>query len=283
MDSSSLTLRDVSPADRQAITNLIHFEMYVHRHLDWRSPIDWIGHRPYLVALQENRVTAILACPADPPEIAWIRVFATASGTHPGLLWQTLWEAARKQLIEQKNLRVAAIALQPWFSELLESSGFIHTDNIVVLVWETGTPLPPPKPLQVKIRQMQATDIEAVFAIDSTVFEVEWRNSRSALEIAFQQASLATVIEDDHGILGYQISTAGPIGGHLARLAVRRDSQLRGIGYCLVYHLLTEFSKLGLTHITVNTQQDNLPSLSVYSRAGFKITDEQYQVYQYWL
>jgi len=276
-----LSIREVVQADRQQLANLIHFELYVHRHLDWRTPLDWIGRTPYLVAEQNQKLVAALACPPDPPEIAWLRLFASASGVSLRSTWQALWEPAREQLAEQKASRTGAIALQNWFSDLLEGSRFVLTDNVVVLLWELGTSLPAPKPSSALIRLMQPADMEAVFALDSSVFEIEWRNSRNALEIAYQQSALATVITDDQGIMGYQISTCSPIGGHLARLAVRQDAQSRGIGYALLFNLLIEFTQRGIKHVTVNTQQDNLASLALYARAGFKQTDEQYRVYQY--
>ena len=43
-----LPVRTARPDDRQALANLIHFEVYVHRHLDWRHPLDWLGCQPYL-------------------------------------------------------------------------------------------------------------------------------------------------------------------------------------------------------------------------------------------
>ena len=49
--------------DHQQLSNLIFFETRLHRHLDWRSPLEWLGD-PYYWALEEGRqITAALACP----------------------------------------------------------------------------------------------------------------------------------------------------------------------------------------------------------------------------
>jgi|GEM_PF-83269 len=97
-------VRAAASMDQRQIANLIHFESHVHRHLDWRSPLDWIGVPPYLVVEQvapfvppwpgrqdrrttvasakrscgrrcetatnapHGRVAAALACPPDPPD-----------------------------------------------------------------------------------------------------------------------------------------------------------------------------------------------------------------------
>jgi ribosomal protein S18 acetylase RimI-like enzyme len=277
-----LSIREATVDDRQRLANLIHFELYVHRHLDWRTPLDWIGYQPYWVAEHNREIVAALACPADPPEVAWIRLFAAKSEVPVGQAWQALWSAASTQLAVQGNPHAAAIVLQRWFSDLLEASGFVHTDNVVILMWEPNTELQSPKSSTAMILPMKPSDLEAVYELDTNAFEIEWRNSFSALELAYHQAALATVVKDAAGIIvGYQISTSSQIGGHLARLAVRKDVQGRGIGYSLVYDVLKAYQQRGINHVTVNTQQDNLASLAVYARAGFTRTDEQYLVYQY--
>src|SRR4030065_1498300 len=103
-----LSIREIVQADRQQLANLIHFELYVHRHLDWRTPLDWIGRTPYLVAEQNQKLVAALACPPDPPEIAWLRLFASASGVSLRSTWQALGEPAREQLAEQRAARSGA-------------------------------------------------------------------------------------------------------------------------------------------------------------------------------
>ena len=89
------------------------------------------------------------------------------------------------------------------------------------------------------------------------------------------------MIRHASALVGYQISTASPLGGHLARLAVCPEQQCKGIGYSLVVDTLSQFNRRGAQRVTVNTQQDNLASLSLYKKAGFRETREQYPVYQY--
>jgi ribosomal protein S18 acetylase RimI-like enzyme len=276
-----LTVREASPADRQQLANLIHFETHVHRHLDWRTPLDWLGHRPYLIAEFNGALVGALACPLDEPEIAWIRMFAAGGAVPLGDVWQALWDAGRSALEQLEKSRVAAIVMQGWFKSLLETSGFVNTDNVIVLRWEQDNTLPLPRWKAGSIRTMTPADLEMVSKIDSIAFEPEWRNSVTALELAYQQAAFATVMVEGQDVLGFQISTSSLAGGHLARLAVHPAMQGQGIGYALVYDLLEELQARGINQVTVNTQQDNLASLALYARAGFSRTDEFYQVYQY--
>ena len=54
----SLQVRPAVPQDQHQIANLMFFESHVHRHLDWRSPLDWLGYQPYLIAEKDERNTS---------------------------------------------------------------------------------------------------------------------------------------------------------------------------------------------------------------------------------
>jgi ribosomal-protein-alanine N-acetyltransferase len=103
------------------------------------------------------------------------------------------------------------------------------------------------------------------------------------LETAFQQATIATVAEDEDGIIGYQISTAGSSGGHLARLAVHPKVQGRGIGYALARDMLSQFYRRGALKVSVNTQIENEASLALYQKVGFRQTGEVYSLFETYL
>jgi ribosomal protein S18 acetylase RimI-like enzyme len=99
--------------------------------------------------------------------------------------------------------------------------------------------------------------------------------------MAYKKAILATVAEDQSGILGYQISTPSPYGAHLARLAVRPTAQHQGIGYALTRHLQDSLISSQPIRISVNTQDHNQASITLYKKAGFIQTNETYPVFLY--
>lgn len=278
----SLSIRTARPEDRQKLANLIHFEALVHRHLDWRPPLDWIGAEPYLVAEKDRDLIAALACPPDPPGIAWIRLFAVSSDINAGEAWNALWSLTRSRLASsEQGIRVAAIPLQEWFAKLLRDSGFTATTEVIMLLWK-GEDLPPErKDQEINIRPMNLDDLEYVEALDHMAFKPLWQNSRQALELAYRQAAVATVAEMDQQIIAYEISTANHLGGHLARLAVHPDYQSIGIGYAVLRDMLAQFERRGAKHISVNTQSDNYTSLALYKKAGFHQTGEKFSAYEY--
>jgi ribosomal-protein-alanine N-acetyltransferase len=281
MHGGKFVVRPVVPQDQNALAGLIHFERLVHRHLDWRMPLDWIGSQPFLAVEQKGILVGALACPPDPPGVAWIRLLAVSADIQSEMLWELLWSEARVILKALAQPRPAALSLQQWFSDLLLNSGFQWTQDVIMLSWDQHQPLPARSDRWNTLRSMTHDDLVNVQMLDELAFEPIWRHSLQDLETAFYQASLATVIEDESGLLGYQISTSGSFGAHLARLAVRRDMQGLGIGKSLLVDLLDQFTRRGVPRVTVNTQSDNIASLALYKKAGFVETGEIYPVFQY--
>jgi ribosomal-protein-alanine N-acetyltransferase len=277
---ADLQLRPALQTDQRGIANLIHFSPHVHRHLDWRSPIDWLGSLPYFVIENDGQVIAALGCPPDPPAVAWVRLFVN-SGTIPVKeSWIILWEKVYKELAGKGQLVVAAIVLQDWFKEILLSSEFTNPQSIVMLERDGGTAIELKPPTSFPIRTMMPYDLPAVAEVDASAFDRLWKNTLPALERAYPQAIIATVAEMDGKTIGYQISTRNPIGVHLARLAVQPSVQGHGVGYALVADLIHKAEQRGMSHLTVNTQSDNSASLALYQRMGFHETGERYPVYQ---
>ncbi len=281
MDEIDFNIRSVTISDRSRLANLIHFGSHIHQHLDWKPPLEWIGREPYFLIEKNDGLIAALACPPELPDITWVRLFAVSPNISVNRAWSLLWDATKAEFTHTGKTHVAALSLQSWFNEILEATDFEHTDNVIVLIWNSTNPIPQPQINEIIIRPMLQEDLAVIVEIDNSTFELEWRNSLESLELAFQQASLATLALAGEEIIGYQFSTSSAMGGHLARLAVKTSMQSKGIGYQLVYDVIKQFRRRGINHITVNTQQNNHASLALYAKAGFNTTGESYRVYQY--
>jgi ribosomal protein S18 acetylase RimI-like enzyme len=273
--------RPANLEDHQKLSSLIFFETHLHRHLDWRSPLDWLGD-PFFWALEEGRqISAALACPTEVEGIAWVRLFVFAGGWSAENAWNVLWPTAQAQIAQAGGARVAVIAMQTWFQRILVESAFETPQRIVMLEWHYqpwahGSTAP-----GLRIRPMTETDLPAVQQVDAASFEPIWQNSLETLRRAFSQSLLATVAETETGIVGYQISTGSGQRAHLARLAVHPSVQGLGLGRALVKELFSSLVHNGIYKLSVNTQSDNIVSLLLYQRMGFLRTGEQYPVYTY--
>ena len=279
-DRNRIYIRPAQESDRHKLATLIHFSPYVHRHLGWRCPLDWLGFEPYLVAERNNQILAALACPPDIPDLTWVRLFAVSTAKQVDEAWEMMWPVADRLL--GKATPIVALPLQGWFQRLLEGSDFSHVYDVLMMKWEgngrelNATPDDP----SYCLRLMNYDDLEAIHNLDQTAFDPVWRHSIELLELAFQHAALATVAENMQGILGYQVSTANNSDGHLARLAVHPRARRLGVGYTLVQDMLKNFQRRGISKVTVNTQENNQASLSLYQKAGFKKTDEVFPIFQ---
>lgn len=272
-------VRRAERKDQQAIAGLLYFELHVHRHLDWRMPLDWLGVPEFWVAERGEHLLAALACPPDPPQVAWLRLF-TYRQTDAFQAWDIFWETVQQQMLQNGCLHLACIAQQDWMESLLQARAFNHLQDIVLLEWTAD--VPPsifPLPPGLRLRSMQPDDLPSAAAVDAAAFAPLWQNSLGALQNAYPQAVFATLIESETGVLGYQISTQSGSRVHLARLAVRPEAQGRGIGSTLTADLIQRAFAQGTNRISVNTQSDNQASLHLYAKLGFRPTGQHYPVY----
>lgn len=264
----------------KALANFYNQNVKTHRHLDWFSTLDWIGSQPYLIETKEEEIQAVLCTVPENEDSAWIRVFGTRKMADEADCWDRLLPIASNRLRELGVKQLAALVLRPWFETMLQKAGFNNHQNIVVLEWAGKLPPKAPHNSQIILRPMHNIDLPVVEEIDKAAFPSLWQNSLLGLTKAFQQPGISTVAIKDDEIIGYQISTAMTIYGHLARLAVKPEEQHQGIAYALVYDLLKQFEQRGFWRVTVNTQSDNKASLHLYKKFGFVRTKEEIKVYE---
>ncbi len=281
MVTLGLRARPAVITDQKQISNLIFFESHVHRHLDWRTPLDWLGSGSYWVLEDEQRITAALACPQDPPGIAWLRLFVHASHLTGAETWAPLWSAVLAEIQSQGNVTVGVIALHGWLKNILMKNNFQLKQHIVMLEWFDQSIELSSASKDIIFRKMTSADLEQVVETDASAFAPLWHNSYSSLQKALSQAVFATVAEKDRQVIGYKLSTPNPLGAHLARLAVRKEAQGQGLGRALLSDLFIQLRKRGLGRLTVNTQDDNSTSLALYHKTGFRRTGENFPVFVY--
>jgi ribosomal protein S18 acetylase RimI-like enzyme len=276
-------IRPANFKDNQQLSNLIFFESRLHRHMDWRSPLELLG-APFYWALEEGgQVIAALACSPEAKGINWVRLFVYAGRWDAAHAWRMLWATTREEISRSGGATVAAIAMQPWFQQILAASGFSNFQHIVMLEWRGfASQLRARDEMNgIRIRKMTEADLHEVEKTDAASFVPLWQIPLDTLRRAFSQTLLATVAEDDHGIVGYQLTTGGRTHAHLARLAVHPSAQGRGAGRALLIELFARLMQMGVPRLTVNTQSDNEASLGLYQKMGFMRTGEQYPVYTF--
>jgi ribosomal protein S18 acetylase RimI-like enzyme len=271
-------VRPAGLKDHQQLSSLIFFETRSHRHLDWRSPLEWLGDDFFWMLEEGSHTTAALACPEETKGIAWVRLFVHSSEWSAENAWTLLWNMAKQEIAQAGGTRVAAIVQHAWFQNVLELSGFESRQSIVMLEWQYQ-PWAPREADGVRIRKMTEADIPSVVTLDGASFDPLWHNSYETMRRALSQSLFATVAEDERGIIGYQLTTGSGARTHLARLAVHPATQGSGVGRALLRQLFGTLVHNGYQKLSVNTQSDNSASLRLYQKLGFIRTGEAYPVY----
>ena len=278
--SESGHIIEATPENYEQIARFLNQNNQIHRHLDWFGTLDWLGYQPYLLLMENGKIQAVLCATPENDQSSWVRTFVAKKRIPLEETWRQLLVKAVQNLQEKGINKLAALAMHTWFEGLLSSSGFKNRQNIIVLEWGGKLPKKIVKNPIITIRPMHMEDISKVYEIDKVAFSPIWQNSYAGLVKAYEQPGISTVAVHQDEIVGYQISTSMTIYGHLARLAVHPEFQRMGIAYSLVYDLLRQFDQQGFWRVTVNTQSDNYPSLSLYNQFGFKRTGEEIPVYE---
>jgi len=271
---------EASPDINNQLAGFLNQNIQTHRHLDWFSSLDWIGHHPYLVEFDGDQIQAALCAAPENADAAWIRLYTVCKDIDPAIPWGRLLPQAINSLQEKGVRQLATLAIHPWFETLVKDSGFANRQNIVVMEWQGTFPKRKKLNEDIIIRPMHLDDLAAVEVIDHEAFPPLWQNSLAGLNKAYGQTGISTVAVKDGEIVGYQISTTMTIYGHLARLAVSPAHQHQGIAFTLVHELLHQFERLGFWRITVNTQSDNRFSARLYQNLNFKRTGEEIRVFE---
>jgi ribosomal protein S18 acetylase RimI-like enzyme len=279
-----LFVRSAQKSDREAIEDFLDRAIAIHRHLDWRTHLDWLGNKYFLLLEEQQKITALLICTAEPDEIFWIRVFGSLEFNFIYTNWQILLSSFL-ELVQsnESRLMIASIAYLDWMKNLLDESHWKVHQRVIQLRWNPDSlhKLEKKWSEELDIRPMKQSDLESIARIDNECFKFIWRQSQDVINRAYHQSSYSTVAIFENEIVGFQISTSHKSIAHLTRLAVSPKFQGQYIGQALTQNMLKHYHKPWIHEITVNTQNDNEVSLNLYRKMGFESTGEYFPVYLY--
>lgn len=285
------TIRRAAREDAAAIQHLLRESPYTHVHVDWRMPGDWLGEPGFLVTVRLSDrsgrfdrflarpaiATSCLAVAADPPPAAWVRVAAVSR--HDGLpelqaLFDRLLEALPQDIDE-----IAWFLTDAWPEAWFLALGFLRATDVITYRKDDLTLPPVAEVPGLSLRTVMPEDMPALERMEADAFEPRWRHSADGLQRAAAQSVSFDVAELDGVPAGFQFSTRGRYGAHLARMTVARELQGRGIGAVLLREAILGYRSRGLHHVTLNTQSENFASQKLYTRFGFELSGPSFPVW----
>jgi ribosomal-protein-alanine N-acetyltransferase len=284
-------------SDAPAITKLLQTSQYGHVHLDWRTPVEWLGSTGFVVHVRlprqslltqhtsaravgrEHGISGCLAVAADPPPAAWVRVAAVGSSGRPFLILGAMLARALETLRLASVDQLGWLAGEAWPTAWLYGLGF-EPVNKIETYWKDDLDLPPTATVpDLSIRPVEGDDMEGLAKLEKAAFDPLWRHSAEGLALARREASGFDVAVLQGRIVGFLLSVRSHSVAHLVRLTVDPELHGIGIGSTLLAHAILGYRAQGVRQVSLNTQVDNLASQYLYRKFGFYSRGERLPVW----
>lgn len=288
MHGQSEGVRPAVRSDAAALQRLLRDGAFVHVHVDWHLPGDWLGEPGFVVHLGHgqrgarngsvsDQLQGCLAITADPLPAAWVRVAAVRPNDGFPLLDDMLRLAVDS--VDPAVEQIAWFLSDRWPESWLEKLGFAPVIDVITFEKQDMSVAAYQAPLDLAIRPVRMEDFPALAAIEEVAFEPIWRHSADGLLLAWRQSLVFDVAVLDGRLVGFQFCTRTHNGAHLARMTVHPEAQGRGIGAALLAEAIELFRAKNLKRISLNTQRDNVASQKLYRRFGFVESGQSYAVW----
>ena len=117
------------------------------------------------------------------------------------------------------------------------------------------------------IRPMEIDDIDAVMAIELSVYTYPWtkRIMADCIRVGYH----CSIGEVDGVLASYCIMSTGAGEAHILNLCVAEEFQRRGLGQLLLTNMLDEAKKEGIRDIFLEVRPSNHAAIILYERLGF--------------
>ena len=120
---------------------------------------------------------------------------------------------------------------------------------------------------ELHIRPMTADDVDAVMAIEVSVYEYPWtkRIMADCLRVGYH----CMVGEVDGTLAGYCIMSSGAGEAHILNLCVANEFQRRGLGKYLLTAMLDKAWASDTENVFLEVRPSNYPAITLYEQLGF--------------
>jgi mycothiol synthase len=183
---------------------------------------------------------------------------------------------------DELSLEVSAPAGDRAFRELVERGGYRRGRSTWLMRLDMDRPPPPPAwPEGVEVRAFdREADARTVHRLVEDAFaDIGNQPPRSYefwvethLERSDVDPALWSLAVEGGELVGVNLAQAGPLGGYVAQLAVRRDRRGRGLGLALLRHGFGELYRRGVREVYLHVDSENRTGATrLYERAGMRV------------
>ena len=122
--------------------------------------------------------------------------------------------------------------------------------------------------MDIRIREMQAEDVDAVTALEESCFSMPWKR-QDFEDILTNQDRIYLVAECDKDIVGGCMLTMIAGEGDISNVAVYEAYRGQHIATALMQELLRVGEENGICDFTLEVREQNLSAIRLYENAGF--------------
>lgn len=131
------------------------------------------------------------------------------------------------------------------------------------------------------LRPMERRDLEAVHALELSIFPTPWSFNSYKFELEGNPASELWVIEAPSGaVAAYAVVWLLVDEAHIANIAVAPDYRRQGLGRRLLRHALIRAAKDGMRYATLEVRAGNRAARSMYKSFGFEVVGKRKAYYR---
>lgn len=279
-ESDKVMIREAFESDRSDLLAFLDKAKSSNKHLDWNPVISWLGKPSFLICYINGIITSILVCNLQNGQDCWIRVFQSLNEETVLSTWHPLLERLLSECRATGGKHLFTIPLTPWFSRLLENSGFACVNHIINFSKHLDSSFIPLQPSEYILRAMLPGDFLDVLKLDHLAFQPLWHLSMPDLASAHGVSAYSAVLESNKGaIIGYILASFHHRSGHISRIAIHPEYQNHKLARQLLNGYFNECRNVNVPEVTVNTSTEHLAAIQLYCRMGFEKQINTYLIY----
>lgn len=129
------------------------------------------------------------------------------------------------------------------------------------------------------IREMEASDIAAVAALEADIFSMPW-SAQGFEDTLCREDVLFLVACEGEMLLGYVGVYCTADEGEITNVAVAQSARRRGTGQALLELLMEKLAQRGISRIVLEVRVSNEPAICLYKQNGFSVVGTRKNFYE---
>lgn len=129
------------------------------------------------------------------------------------------------------------------------------------------------------IREMSASDIDGVAALEAETFSMPW-SARGFADTLHREDVLFLVACEGENLLGYVGVYCTADEGEITNVAVAQSARRRGVGRALIGELIRALADRKIFRIVLEVRVSNEPALHLYEQEGFAVVGTRKNFYE---